>query len=172
MKSLLAVIDMQNDFVSGALKNVAAEKIIPRIAAEIENARAGGAEVVFTRDTHKSDYLSTQEGRLLPVEHCIVGTSGHEIVDALKKYSRGARVFDKPAFGSVELGEYVRDGRFDKVTLVGVCTDICVISNAFLIKAFSPETAVCVKKDLCAGVTADSHSVALSAMAAAQIVVE
>ncbi len=172
MKHLLVVIDMQNDFVSGALKNAAAEKIIPGIAAEIEKARRSGVEVVFTRDTHKPDYLSTQEGRLLPIEHCVAGTHGHEIVAALKKYSIGARVFDKPAFGSVELGEYVRDGRFDKATLVGICTDICVISNAFLIKAFSPETAVCVKKELCAGVTAESHGIALNAMAAAQISVE
>lgn len=160
---------MQNDFVTGALENAAAQKIIGGIAELIASHRKSGGTVVFTRDTHGSDYLSTQEGRLLPVEHCINGTHGHEIVDELLPYAKAATVIDKPAFGSVELGEYVRDNRFDEVTLVGVCTDICVISNAFIIKAYAPETSVVVLSVLCAGVTQESHNNALAAMSAAQI---
>lgn len=160
---------MQNDFVTGALANSDAQKIIGGIAEYIAAHKKCGGAVVFTRDTHYSDYLSTQEGRLLPVEHCIAGTPGHEIVDELLPFSKAATVIDKPAFGSIELGEYVRDNRFDSVTLVGVCTDICVISNAFIVKAYCPETKVIVRRALCAGVTQESHENALRAMAAAQI---
>ncbi len=169
MKNLLVVIDMQNDFITGALKNKDAESIISNVAEAIRAAKADGADVVFTRDTHTDGYLSTQEGKRLPVPHCIDGTDGHSICAELIPYTRGATVIDKPSFGSVELGEFVRDGHYGKVTLVGVCTDICVISNAFIIKAFAPETTVEVKGDCCAGVTPSSHAAALSAMSAAQI---
>lgn len=165
-KKLLVVVDMQYDFVTGALGSEAAEKIVPSILAEIRTWVAGGGEVVYTRDTHAPDYLSTQEGRRLPVEHCIKGGHGWQILEELYL---GGRVFDKPAFGSVALGEYVRDGGYEEVELVGVCTDICVISNALLIKAFAPETRVCVRADCCAGVSAESHETALSAMRACQI---
>ncbi len=169
MKELFVVIDMQNDFVTGALKNADAAAIVPDVIAELSRAEKRGAQIAFTRDTHTQDYLSTREGRLLPVPHCIKGTSGHDIIDELAEYTEKARIFDKPTFASVELAEYAAREKFDAVTLVGVCTDICVISNAFTIKAFLPEAEINVIAAACAGVTRESHNTALAAMRSAQI---
>ncbi len=169
MKDILIVVDMQNDFKDGALGTAEAAEIVPLIRERVE--RHGG-EVYFTRDTHGGDYLSTREGRLLPVEHCIKGTHGWQICDELLPYAAAERTVDKPTFGSVELARRIASecGTEDAVvTLVGVCTDICVISNAMLIKAFMPEAEVRVEARLCAGVTRESHERALSAMAACQI---
>lgn len=166
-KKLLVVVDMQNDFIGGALGTQEAQSILPAVRARIADARKEGEVVVFTRDTHGDDYLSTQEGKNLPVPHCIAGTAGHEIAAGL--CLAGERVFDKPAFGSIELAAYVKEGGFTAVELVGVCTDICVISNALLIKAFCPEAEVCVRAGCCAGVTAQSHQTALEAMRACQV---
>lgn len=166
-KKLLVVVDMQNDFIGGALGTQEAQSILPAVRARIADARKEGEVVVFTRDTHGDDYLSSQEGKNLPVPHCIAGTAGHEIAAGL--CLAGERVFDKPAFGSIELAAYVKERGFAAVELVGVCTDICVISNALLIKAFCPEAEVCVRAGCCAGVTPQSHQTALAAMRACQV---
>lgn len=166
-KKLLVVVDMQNDFIGGVLGTQEAQNILPAVRARIADARKEGEEVAFTRDTHGEEYLSTQEGKNLPVPHCIAGTAGHEIAAGL--CLAGERVFDKPAFGSIELAAYVKERGFAAVELVGVCTDICVISNALLIKAFCPEAEVCVRAGCCAGVTPQSHQTALAAMRACQV---
>lgn len=169
MKDILVVIDMQNDFIDGALGSEEARAIVPLVCERVAEHRG---EVYFTRDTHGADYLDTREGRLLPVEHCIKDTHGWQICDALLPYAlRSAEITDKPTFGSVELAERIaaRLGDVGSVTLVGVCTDICVISNAMLIKAFAPEADVRVEARLCAGVTPESHERALLAMKACQI---
>lgn len=169
---MLIVIDMQNDFTYGALKNEQAISVISNIAAKIEEY---DGEVVFTRDTHYENYLETREGRYLPVEHCIKGKDGWQIVDELERLriKHGYDAFDKETFGSVDLAKYVSDkykeGKVKEVELVGVCTDICVISNAMLIKAFVPELDVKVDSKCCAGVTVESHENALNAMKACQI---
>lgn len=166
-KKLLVVVDMQNDFIGGALGTAEAQKILPLVRRRIEGARSAGETVVFTRDTHGEDYLATQEGENLPVPHCLAGTAGHALAEGLA--APGERIFDKPAFGSVALAEYVREQGFAAVELIGVCTDICVISNALLIKAFCPEARVSVRADCCAGVTPESHGNALAAMRACQV---
>lgn len=166
MKRLLIVVDMQNDFVFGALGTKEAQLILPAVKARIEKARAEGETIVFTRDTHAENYLSTQEGKNLPVPHCIKGTQGWQIVDGLWL---GERVFDKPTFGSKELAAYVANGEFSSVTLIGVCTDICVASNAILIKAEATELPVAVEKACCAGVTPATHEAALVTLASCQV---
>ncbi len=166
-KNLLVVVDMQNDFIGGALGTKEAQDILPAVRARIAQARERGETVAFTRDTHGEDYLSTQEGKNLPVEHCLRGSHGWQIAEGLAE--EGDAVFDKPAFGSTELAEFVRQNCFARAELVGVCTDICVISNALLVKAFCPETEVAVRAECCAGVTPASHENALAAMAACQV---
>lgn len=166
MKKLLVVVDMQNDFVTGSLGSVEAQAILPTVKALVEEKRRAGTDIVFTRDTHGKDYLSTQEGKNLPVEHCVKGTDGWQIVDGLHQ---GERVFDKPTFGSVALAEYVKEKAYDEILLVGVCTDICVISNAFLIKAYVPEALVQIQASACAGVTKESHERALASAKTCQI---
>ena len=168
MKELLIVIDMQNDFVFGALGTKEAQAILPAVQETIAAARANHTEIVFTRDTHTEEYLSTQEGKHLPVPHCIQGTDGWQIVAGL---SQGERVFDKGTFGSEELAAYVKAGGYTAVTLIGVCTDICVISNALLIKAAVPELAMFVVKACCAGVTPATHEAALITMASCQVAI-
>ncbi len=167
MKEVLIVIDMQKDFLTGALGNADTAAVTEKVAKKIEKARAEGVEIVFTRDTHAENYLSTQEGKRLPVAHCIRGTDGWQIENGL--YKAGEKVFDKPTFGSIELAEYIRDGKYDKATLVGVCTDICVVSNALLLKAYCPEMTVAADSACCAGVTKESHAAALKTMAACQV---
>ena len=167
MKKLLVVVDMQNDFIGGPLGTKEAETVVPAVATRIKRAKADGDEILFTRDTHGDDYLAGAEGKKLPVAHCLRGTYGWQIDGRLD--AAGAKILDKPAFGSVALGEYVRSGGYGEIELVGVCTDICVISNALLVKAFSPETRVAVRRDCCAGVTPESHENALRAMAVCQI---
>ena len=167
MKKLLVVVDMQNDFITGALGSQQAIAVLPFVRREIVKRLEENWEIAYTRDTHAQDYLSTQEGSRLPVEHCIEGTFGWEIVEDL--YIDGAKVFDKPVFGSTALADYVQKGDYQEVELIGVCTDICVISNALLIKAYAPETRVLIKAEACAGVTQASHETALNAMRACQI---
>ena len=167
MKKLLVVVDMQNDFIGGPLGTKEAEAVVPAVAARIQRAKADGDEILFTRDTHGDDYPASAEGKKLPGAHCLRGTYGWQIDGRLD--AAGAKILDKPAFGSVALGEYVRSGGYGEIELVGVCTDICVISNALLVKAFSPETRVAVRRDCCAGVTPESHENALRAMAVCQI---
>lgn len=173
MRKILLVIDMQNDFVDGALGTPEAAAIVDRAAAEIAVYPAG--DVIATRDTHEMDYLKTQEGRNLPVPHCIRGTPGWELHPKIAAALKGAVLVDKPSFGSVKLAEMLAElARLDDldITLLGLCTDICVISNALLIKAFLPETPVRVLADCCAGVTPESHKAALDTMRMCQIQIQ
>ncbi len=165
---VLAVIDMQNDFISGALGTPEAECIVPRVRQKIEAARASGVRVVFTRDTHTSDYLNTQEGRKLPVPHCLLGSDGWQI-DARLDVADSA-VFDKPSFGSPDLIRFLSMlPALEAVEFVGLCTDICVITNAMMLKGALPELSITVDSACCAGVTPQSHENALSAMKMCQI---
>ena len=168
MKELLAVIDMQNDFINGALGTAEAENIVEGVCEKI---RCFEGDIVCTRDTHTEKYTDTLEGKNLPVVHCVKGTQGWQINSDVYKAAieRNAVIIDKPSFGSIELAEFAKNGGYKKVTLIGLCTDICVISNALLLKAYSPEVPVLVIKDLCAGVTEQSHQNAVSAMKMCQI---
>ena len=165
---VLAIIDMQKDFIDGALGTKEAIAIVPKVAARLAQARVDGETVVFTRDTHHADYLSTQEGRKLPVPHCLEGTDGWQIDAALAV--EDAPVFDKPGFGSPALIEYLRSlPALEGVEFIGLCTDICVITNAMMTKGALPEVPLSVRADCCAGVTAQSHETALQAMRMCQI---
>lgn len=165
MKKLLVVVDMQNDFVTGALANTEAQKIVGDINEYVKNF---DGEVVFTRDTHQPNYMETQEGSKLPVVHCIEGTEGWQIVDGID-VPANANIFNKPTFGSVDLANYIKNNGFDYVEFCGVCTGICVISNVALAKAFCPETTVKVIERLCACVTPDTHKTAINAMKTFQV---
>ena len=168
---VLAIIDMQKDFIDGALGTKEAVAIVPKVAARLAQARADGETVVFTRDTHHADYLSTQEGRKLPVPHCLEGTDGWQIDAALAV--EDAPVFDKPGFGSPALIEYLRSlPALEGVEFIGLCTDICVITNAMMTKGALPEVPLSVRADCCAGVTPESHRTALCAMRGCQIIIE
>lgn len=164
---VLVVVDMQNDFVDGALGTDAAQIIVPAVKAKIEEYRANGDAVIFTRDTHNENYLETQEGTKLPVEHCIKGTTGWEIIPQLD--TADSVIVDKPTFGSYELVDVIEGLAPESIEVIGVCTDICVISNAMLLKAKFLETPISVDKKCCAGVSIKSHYVALEAMKACQI---
>ncbi len=167
MKKLLVVVDMQKDFIDGSLGTREALAIVPNVKKKIEEYQAAEEDVLFTLDTHEEDYLDTQEGKNLPVVHCVRGTDGWELNDSLKEFH--GKKFEKNTFGSAALGEYVKDKEYDSIELIGLCTDICVISNALLIKAFLPETPIRVDSSCCAGVTPDSHENALNAMKICQI---
>ena len=158
---------MQNDFITGALGSLQAEKILPRVKAKVEEYKASGYDILFTRDTHHDDYLSTQEGRLLPVVHCVEGTYGHEIAGSLD--TDGCVVFDKPTFGSLEIADKITAGSYDEIELCGLCTDICVVSNALILKAKLPETRVTVDANCCAGTTEEGHNAALLTMKTCQV---
>lgn len=171
-KRYLIVIDMQNDFVDGALGTPEAQAIADAVVAHV---RAHDGELAFTLDTHTPDYLSTQEGANLPVPHCIKGTPGWQLIPALDEIARerGAHLFEKPTFGSTELAQWLvaENDRepIESIELIGVCTDICVISNALVIKAALPETPIVVDAALCAGVTPAAHEAALTTMASCQV---
>ena len=168
MKKALIVVDMQKDFINGALGTKEAEAIVDNVA---EVVKTFDGDVIFTRDTHTDKYMETQEGRKLPVLHCIKDTEGWQIDRKLASLRTDAmKIFDKPSFGSVALAEYLQAQKeLESVTLVGLCTDICVISNALLIKAFLPEVEISVIEKCCAGVTPQSHQNALEAMKMCQI---
>lgn len=168
MKKLLIVIDMQTDFISGALGTKEAEAIVPAV---VEKIASFDGDVVYTRDTHTEQYLNTAEGKKLPVIHCVKDTQGWQIHPEVLKAGEGktAAIIDKPTFGSVELGDFAAAGQYDSIELVGLCTDICVISNALCLKARLWETPISVWKDCCAGVTPASHENALAAMTMCQI---
>ena len=161
----LIVVDMQNDFISGALGSREAASIVPAVKELVEGV---DGRIIFTRDTHFEDYLDTREGRRLPVRHCIKDTDGWQICDELKPYVN--TVVDKITFGGAELADILRSvAEPTEITLCGLCTDICVISNAMLLKAQFPEVDIKVVAAGCAGVTPESHLNALSAMKAVQI---
>ena len=164
MKRTLIVIDMQNDFIYGALGTKEAQVIVPNVKKKIDKYLSRGDEVIFTRDTHTTHYLETNEGKHLPVEHCINGTWGWLVVDELSHPE--CQHINKPTFG-YRYWEIEDD--FEDVELVGVCTDICVISNALILKAQFPEAKITVDASCCAGVTPESHQAALATMKMCQI---
>ena len=165
---VLAIIDMQKDFIDGALGTKEAIAIVPKVAARRALARADGETVGVTRDTHHADYLAMQEGQKLPVPHCLEGTDGWQIDAALAV--EDAPVFDKPGFGSPALIEYLRSlPTLEGVEFIGLCTDICVITNTMMTKGALPEVPLSVRADCCAGVTPQSHETALQAMRMCQI---
>ena len=163
---ILVVVDMQNDFIDGALGTPEAVAIVPYVKSLIENF---DGKVIFTRDTHTEGYMETQEGKNLPVPHCIKGTHGWEIraeLDALRK----TEAIDKVTFGSSQLPEVLaKETDIESITFAGICTDICVISNVMITKGFFPEIPVMVDAKACAGVTPKSHKTALDAMKMCQV---
>ena len=179
MTDILIVVDMQRDFVTGALGTPEAVSIVPAVAARIRRAREEGTRILLTPDTHEADYLTTREGRYLPVPHCIRDTEGWALVpEVAAECGRGMMSFEKPTFGSTALAHHVAalaaeqgavEGRGMRIELCGVCTDICVVSNALLIKAALPEAEISVASSLCAGVTPQKHEAALETMRSCQI---
>ena len=169
MRDILVVVDMQNDFIDGALGTPEAVAIVPDVKKKI---REFDGLVLFTRDTHGENYLETQEGKNLPVPHCIKGTEGWQIrkeLDAL----RTTEPVDKLTFGSAGLGHILQklneEEAIGKILFVGLCTDICVISNVMIAKAFLPEVPVYVDAKCCAGVSPETHENALKAMEVCQV---
>ena len=162
----LIVVDMQVDFITGSLGSALAEAIVPRV---VQKVKSFDGKVVFTRDTHLEDYMSTQEGKNLPVPHCIKGSDGWQICDELKPYAD--TVVDKLTFGSIELPRLIESfgEPIERIELCGLCTDICVISNAMVLKAAFPEGPIAVDAACSAGVSVESHNTALDAMRAVQI---
>ena len=172
-KKILVAVDLQNDFIDGALGTKEAQAIVPFAARRIREMREAGAEVFATLDTHEDDYMQTQEGRKLPVPHCIRGTDGWQL-NALIREALGDYIpVEKPSFGSTRLPELIRErtGQGDNMTieLLGLCTDICVVSNALLLKTAFPEAEIQVNSACCAGVTPEKHRAALETMASCQI---
>ena len=163
MKKTLIVVDMQKDFIDGSLGTKEAEAIVEKVKNKIDQYKEQGDEIIFTRDTHKENYLNTNEGRHLPVVHCIKGTDGWRIAEGLE--IPGAIYVDKPSFGYMNWKDY----HLEEVELVGLCTDICVVSNALIIKATYPEIKVTVDARCCAGVTPESHKAALTTMKMCQV---
>ena len=173
MRKLLIVIDMQNDFIDGALGTPEALAIVENVKAKIRSYPA--ADILATKDTHETHYLQTQEGKNLPVEHCIRGSKGWEIREDIAELLDGVKIYEKPTFGSVamalDVAEISQDEEIE-VEMVGLCTDICVVSNALLLKAMMPEVKISVDPSCCAGVTPESHEAALETMKMCQVAVE
>lgn len=169
MGKILIVIDMQNDFITGSLGSLQAQAIVPAVKAKIENYKKNRQKIIFTRDTHNENYLQTQEGNYLPIEHCIKDTFGHKVTDELE--ITDCEVFDKTSFGSIQLADHIanilKDN--DEIELCGLCTDICVVSNALILKARLPEMKITVDAQCCAGVTEESHKAALLTMKMCQV---
>ena len=173
MRKLLIVIDMQNDFIDGALGTPEAVAIVENVKAKIRSYPA--ADILATKDTHETHYLQTQEGKNLPVEHCIRGSKGWEIREDIAELLDGVKIYEKPTFGSVamalDVAEISQDEEIE-VEMVGLCTDICVVSNALLLKAMMPEVKISVDASCCAGVTPESHDAALKTMKMCQVEVK
>ena len=167
---VLVVVDMQNDFIDGSLGTKEAISIVPNVIKKIKEYENNDDLIIYTQDTHFDNYLDTMEGSKLPVKHCIKGTKGHDIK---KEILRGHDlIIEKLTFGSKELIEYLKTIQFDEVELIGLCTDICVVSNALLVKAYFHEIKVSVDSSCCAGVTPLSHNEALNTMRMCQIEVK
>ena len=177
---LLIVVDMQNDFVTGSLANPAAEKIIPNIVEKLKIKDY--TYLIFTRDTHQKNYLETQEGKNLPVEHCIEGTKGWEIVSELQEFTKNAFIIDKPTFGykdwKAKLNELFDDennqpGDFpEEIELCGTVSSICVASNATILKSLYPEMSISVLKDLCADLSPEGHEAAMKVLNSQQMIIK
>ena len=164
MKTLI-VVDMQNDFIDGSLGTKEAQAIVPNVKKKIQEYKNRGDEIISTRDTHQSDYLDTPEGKKLLVVHCIEGTKGWQIADGLEV--EGCTYIDKPTFGWTHWNERT----FQEIEMVGLCTDICVVSNALILKATFPSVEITVDASCCAGVTPQTHLAALETMKMCQILV-
>ena len=163
MKRTLIVVAMQNDFITGSLGTKEAAAIVDNVKHKIAEYRAAGENIIFTRDTHQEDYLQTNEGRHLPVMHCIEGTKGWQIAEGLEVAE--AVYINKPSFGYTQWGAF----QFEEVELVGVCTDICVVSNALMLKAIYPNITISVDAACCAGTTPENHKAALITMKMCQV---
>ena len=163
MKKTLVVVDMQKDFIDGALGTKEAVAIVDNVKKKIAMYKENGDEIIFTRDTHQTNYMETNEGKHLPVPHCIEGTAGWEIGEGLEV--EGALYINKPSFGYMNWKDY----NLEEVEIIGLCTDICVVSNALIIKATFPEIKVSVDASCCAGVTPESHAAALTTMKMCQV---
>ena len=159
---ILIVVDMQNDFIDGSLGTKEAQSIVPHVIDKIKKYEDNNDLVIFTKDTHYYNYMDTMEGKNLPVKHCIKGTHGHYIPDEILRNHK--LIIEKETFGSKDLIDYLLKLNFEEIELVGLCTDICVISNALLIKTFFPEIKISVDSSCCAGVTPISHNEALNTM--------
>ncbi len=174
MSRLLIVVDMQNDFIDGALGTAEACSIVSAVTEKIKKYQSENQPIIFTKDTHFENYMETQEGRNLPVPHCIKGTRGWELCDSILELinQKNYKIYEKITFGSSQYAQDLGHGLYDQaeaIELVGLCTDICVISNAMLTKTFLPEVPVKVDSHCCAGVTPASHENALNAMKMCQI---
>ncbi|MBP5354043.1 MAG: cysteine hydrolase [Lachnospiraceae bacterium] len=172
MKALV-VIDMQKDFIDGSLGTAEAVAIVPAVAEKIRARKAEGWQIIFTRDTHSEEYMETNEGKHLPVVHCIEETPGWEINGTLD--TTGALIVNKPSFGFTGWADVMEDmlgGDLEEIELVGLCTDICVVSNALILKALYPEIRISVDPACCAGVTPATHEAALTTMKMCQIEIE
>lgn len=181
MCKVLVVVDMQNDFISGSLGTEEAKKIIPNVVQKIKEYNNDGNLVVFTKDTHDKDYMSTQEGKNLPVEHCIIDTWGWKIDESCRRAWKETKrtcisgnlrnTFYKNTFGCIELAHFFRNNIdvIDEVEFCGLVTNICVISNIAIVKAFCPELKIKVDASCCAGVTVEKHKEALSVMESIQV---
>lgn len=172
MNNLLLVIDMQNDFIDGSLGTKEAREIVSNVVNKIKNYQGN---VIFTRDTHTKEYLNTMEGKHLPVVHCVKDTNGWQLNSEIEEIAKEMKsvIIDKPSFGSLELAEEIKklhgNKSIDEIELIGLCTDICVISNALILKAAFPECKITVDSSCCAGVTKESHQNALEAMKMCQV---
>lgn len=174
-EKFLIVIDMQNDFITGALSSPEASAILGNVVKKVEGF---DGRILFTKDTHDEKYGKTQEGRLLPVSHCIKGSEGWKLAKPLDELSgkKGAMVFEKNSFGSISLAKYLSDVNqaepISSITLIGVCTDICVVSNALLLKAYLPEVEIHVDPSCVAGVSRQKNEAALETMRSCQIILD
>ena len=162
MKTLI-VVDVQNDFVYGSLGTKEAQVIIPNVKKKIDEYYKNCDEIIFTRDTHEENYLKTNEGKHLPISHCIFGTQGWQVVDGLEVPN--CKYISKPNFGWIHWNRR----SFEEIEIVGLCTDICVVSNALILKAMFPEISITVDASCCAGVTPETHKAALQTMKMCQI---
>ena len=169
MSKVLVVVDMQNDFISGSLGTKEAQNIVGNVVGRIKECKEQGYDILVTLDTHGEDYMSTQEGKKLPVEHCIKGTKGWELASEIAAETAGCKQYEKGTFGSKELVRDLVQMNPESVEFVGLCTDICVVSNVLLTKAWLTETPLVVDSSCCAGVTPESHEAALNTMASCQV---
>ena len=174
MRKILIVVDMQNDFVTGSLGTPEAQAIVPRVVEKIRDCEENGYEIIFTKDTHYKNYFMTLEGKYLPVEHCRIYTDGWEIIDELKSGEIFTTI-QKDTFGFDNWCNLASDYIFNEeiqFELIGLCTDICVVSNALILRAQFPNSEIIVHADCCAGTTPEKHAAALEVMKSCQILVE
>lgn len=169
-RKILLVVDMQNDFIDGSLGTKEAQAIVPAVIEKIKSYPA--SNVFATQDTHAENYLESQEGKCLPIEHCIKGQKGWQIQDDIHSLILEDHIFEKPSFGSIELAKAIKklnDKEAIEIEMIGLCTDICVVSNALILKALLPETKITVDSSCCAGVTPEKHEAALETLRSCQV---